>query len=282
MRSHCATNFLEQLVSDANPYHPPATEEKTPATARTWLKPIILAGVVIGLFVAAQFVPIGEYLGAFLEFAEGLGVWGLILLAVVYVIATVFMLPGSILTLGAGFAFGLVKGTLAVMAGSVLGALAAFLVGRYFARGFVEQKAKENPKFNAIDRAVEREGFKIVLLTRLSPVFPFNLLNYLFSITKVRTRDYFLASWLGMIPGTIMYVYLGAAAKDLTQILTGNLEGGIWQKVLLGVGLAATIAVTVYVTRIARKALREYAPDAVEGKPGEGETPAEPSTHQDA
>ena len=196
----------------------------------------------------------------FLDFTKSLGYWGLALLAVVYVIATIFMLPGSILTLGAGFAFGLVKGTVAVMAGSVFGALAAFLIGRYVARDFVEKKANENPRFQAIDEAVERSGFKIVLLTRLSPVFPFNLLNYLFAITKVRTRDYFLGSWLGMIPGTLMYVYLGTAANDLTQIATGNVEKGWAYYSLIGGGLVATIIVTVIITRIATSALREKLP----------------------
>ena len=246
-----------------------AEEEKKPTT-RGWLKLAILAGAVIGLFVASRFLPLGEYLGAFLDYTKSLGVLGLVLLALVYIVATVFMVPGTILTLGAGAAFGLVQGTLAVMVGSVLGALAAFLVGRYFARDFVEQKARENPRFNAIDRAVEREGFKIVLLTRLSPVFPFNLLNYLFSITKVRTRDYFFASWLGMVPGTIMYVYLGAAAGNLTQVVAREVEkdaadelfwGIGWQDLLWGVGLLATVVVTVYVTRIARAALNDYVED---------------------
>lgn len=230
-------------------------------------KLVALAIVIVALFVAFRFLPLGEYLGAFFEFVRSLGVWGPVVLAVVYIIATVFMFPGSILSLGAGFTFGLVKGVLAVMVGSVMGALAAFLLGRTVARDFVEQKASENPKFAAIDRAVEREGFKIVLLTRLSPVFPFNLLNYLFSITKVRTRDYFFATWIGMIPGIIMYVYLGAAAKNLAQILSGNVEGGLVQKALLGVGLVATILVTVYLTRLAREALKERVPDDVVENP---------------
>ena len=161
---------------------------------------------------------------------------------------------------------GLGSGTLAVMAGSVLGAMAAFFVGRTFARDFVEQKARQYPKFAALDAAVEREGFKIVLLTRLSPIFPFNLLNYLFSITKVRARDYFLASWIGMFPGTIMYVYLGYAATKLTQAAAGNSEKGWLEISCLIVGLRATVAVTGYVTRIARRALREYVPE----EPGDG------------
>ena len=225
------------------------------------VKLLVLIAVVLGLFATAKFLPLNEYLGEFFESIRSLGIWGPVILAVAYILATVFMVPGTILTLGAGFTFGLVQGFFAVSVGSTLGALAAFLVGRTMARGFVEQKAKQNPRFAAIDHAVEQQGFKIVLLTRLSPVFPFNLLNYLFSITNVRTRDYFLASWIGMIPGTIMYVYLGTAAKNLADLLGGNVEGGIGKKVLLGVGLLATIVVTVFVTRIARQAIAQYVPE---------------------
>lgn len=223
-------------------------------------KLVLFALAILGLFLAFKFLPLNEYLGRFFQTIQSLGVWGPVLLAAVYVVATVFMVPGTILTLGAGFAFGVVTGTIAVSIGSVLGALLAFLVGRTMARDFVEQKVKEFPKFAAVDQAVEKAGFKIVLLTRLSPVFPFNVLNYLFSITKVRTRDYFLASWIGMLPGTIMYVYFGTAVKNIADLVGGRFEGGTSQKVLLGVGLLATVAVTVYVTRVARAAIREFVP----------------------
>lgn len=240
-----------------------ATTNSTPASKSkaAAYKLALLVAVVVGLSAAFKFLPVNEYLAELLKYVESMGAWGPVILAVVYVVATVLMVPGSILTLGAGFTFGLVKGTIAVSTGATIGSLCAFLVGRTMARGFVEQKAAENPKFAAIDRATEAAGFKIVLLTRLSPVFPFNLLNYLFSITRVRTRDYFLASWIGMIPGTIMYVYLGSAAGDLTQLASGNTEKGTAQYILLGVGLVATIVVTVYITRIARQALAEYAPE---------------------
>jgi uncharacterized membrane protein YdjX (TVP38/TMEM64 family) len=244
-----------------------ATESTRPDAAdgkgsMNTLKILLLVVLVGGLLAAFKFLPINQYLGQFLSYVQALGIWGPILLAAAYIVATVLMVPGTILTLGAGFAFGLVGGVLSVMAGSVIGALCAFLVGRTMARGFVEQKARENPKFAAVDAAVETNGFKIVLLTRLSPIFPFNLLNYLFSVTNVRTRDYFFASWIGMFPGTVMYVYLGTAAKNLADLVSGNVEGGIGQKILLGVGLLATIIVTVYVTRLARQAIKEYVPES--------------------
>jgi uncharacterized membrane protein YdjX (TVP38/TMEM64 family) len=216
----------------------------------------VAAAVIAAVVAAALFLPVREWLLAFLGWSRGLGVWGPIALAGLYGVACVLFLPGSLLTLGAGFAFGLVRGLLAAMAGSLLGAAAAFLLGRTVARRWVEGRVAANPRFRAVDEAVGREGFKIVLLTRLSPVFPFNLLNYAFGVTRVSFRDYFFASWLGMFPGTVMYVYLGSAAQSLAELAAGGGGGATAQRVLLGVGLLATVAVTVVITRIARRALR--------------------------
>ena len=153
-------------------------------------------------------------------------------------------------------------GTVTVSIASTLGAAAAFLLGRTLLRDTIEKKVQGNPKFAAVDGAVKDNGFKIVMLTRLSPAFPFTLLNYMYGLTKVSFRDYFFASWIGMLPGTIMYVYLGSAAQNLAAVAAGDVEGGTGgQKALLYVGLAATIAVTVVITRVARKALAEAVPD---------------------
>ena len=230
----------------------------TASKPRHLLRIATFAVILIGLFIATRFLPIGKYLTDFLEYVRSLGYLGYALFLVVYVAATVLMVPGLILTLGAGFVFGLLRGTILVSLSSVLGAVLAFLVGRYFARSFVEQKAQDYPKFAAVDRAVEDSGFKMVLLTRLSPLFPFNALNYLFGVTNVRLRDYFLASWIGMLPGTIMYVYFGTLAKNLADLARGKYEGGTAEKVFLVAGLLVTIGVTVYVTRLARTAIREH------------------------
>jgi len=121
----------------------------------------------------------------------------------------------------------------------------------------VARQIAGNPKFKAIDEAVAREGWKIVLFTRLSPIFPFNLLNYAFGLTNVSLRDYFFASWLGMIPATITYVYIGSLAGNLARVGAGGRAPTTGEWVLYAVGLAATVAVTVFVTRLARKALAE-------------------------
>jgi len=223
---------------------------------------LIAAMTVAALVILALTgLPVRDSLARLLAWTEGLGVWGPIVVVVAYVAASVFLLPGSILTLGAGFLFGVVKGTVLVSVASTLGACAAFLVGRTIARDWVERKIAANRRFGAIDRAVGREGFRIVLLTRLSPVFPFNLLNYAFGLTKVAFRDYALASWIGMIPGTVMYVYLGSAAQSLTAVAAGKAEGAGAEQIIFWAGLVATAAVVVLVTRIARRALEEAAPE---------------------
>ncbi|MHC5933621.1 TVP38/TMEM64 family protein [Nostoc sp.] len=192
-----------------------------------------------------------------LQWIDSLGTLGAIAFIALYIIATVAFFPGSILTLGAGVIFGAVWGSLYVFIGATLGATAAFLVGRYLARGWVAGKIADNKKFAAIDQAVGREGLKIVLLTRLSPIFPFNLLNYAFGITGVSLKDYFIGS-VGMIPGTIMYVYIGSLAGNLAMIGTeAQPTNPTLQWTIRILGLIATVAVTVYVTQIARKALEE-------------------------
>jgi len=198
-----------------------------------------------------------EILTRALDGMAGLGSLGMIVFVLIYIAACVFLVPGSILTLGAGAVFGVVKGSFLVSIGATLGATAAFLVGRYLARGWVSRKIEGNSTFKTIDEAVAREGWKIVGLTRLSPIFPFALLNYAFGITKVSLRDYFFASWIGMLPGTIMYVYLGSLAGSLATLGAEGRARTPAEWALYGVGLLATLGVTVVVTKIAKKALSE-------------------------
>ncbi len=198
-----------------------------------------------------------EILRNALQWIDGLGAVGAIAFMIVYIVATVAFIPGSVLTLGAGVVFGVVLGSIYVFIGATIGATGAFLVGRYLARGWISQKIAGNEKFAAIDNAVGREGLKIVLLTRLSPVFPFNLLNYALGITGVSLKDYVIGS-VGMIPGTIMYVYLGSLAGNIATI--GSAEQPTNPAITWAIriiGFIATVAVTVYVTKVARKALDE-------------------------
>ena len=238
------------------------------------------AGLVVGLAAAligstiVLYVP--EYrsafntrLGEFLEAVRKLDGWGPVIIGAAYIPACLLFIPGSPLTLFGGFAFGgtfrgLAVVTACISLGSTLGASAAFLVGRTAARQWIEKKIAGNERFRALDAAVGSQGFKVVLLTRLSPVFPFNLLNYAFGLTRVSFRDYVLASWIGMLPGTIMYVYLGSTAGQLADVLAGTITKSPAQQMLFYAGLAATVVVTIFITRVSRRALAAVAPVPIE------------------
>lgn len=239
-------------VTDSNSEVPSSTlpEGKRRRSGVRWVA--LLVGVVILITLLAVF-DVRALLGEGLALIERLGPWGPILFIVAYVVATVLFLPGSVLTLGAGAVFGVVWGSVYVSIGSTLGATCAFLVGRYLARDWVASRIQGNERFRTIDRAVAEEGWRIVGLTRLSPVFPFSLLNYAFGLTRVSLKGYVLASWIGMMPGTVMYVYLGSLAR--AGAAGQQRTPAEWA--LYGVGLVATLAVTVVITRIARRALAQ-------------------------
>ena len=194
-----------------------------------------------------------------LESIESLGSIGAVAFIGIYIIATVAFLPAFILTLGAGVLFGVWLGSVYVFIGATVGSIAAFLVGRYLIRDWVVSKIASNDKFTAIDRAVGKEGLKIVLLTRLSPIFPFNLLNYAFGVTGVSVKDYIIGS-IGMIPGTMMFVYIGSLAGNLALIGTdAQPTNPTVQWTIRIFGFIATAAVTIYVTRVAKQALSQLA-----------------------
>jgi rSAM/selenodomain-associated transferase 2 len=174
-----------------------------------------------------------------------------------YVLAAVLLVPGSILTLAAGFLFGLPLGVALTSVGSVLGAAAAFVVGRFWARDWVAQHIAARPRFNALDAVTRTDGFMIVLLARLSPLIPYNLLNYGLSITAVRFLDYVLATWIGMLPATVLYVYTGSLAKSFSISTSAGRAPSWAAHSLLAIGLAATVALTLLIARRATRVLRE-------------------------
>lgn len=209
---------------------------------------VLILAAIVATFV---FLPVGEILKSATSAIDSLGIWAPIAFIALYAISVVFFVPGSVLTAASGTLFGVFWGSVYVSIASVLGATMAFLVGRYFARHWVEKRIVGNEEFEAIDGAVANEGWKIVGLTRLSPVFPFTLLNYAYGITRVKLSHYVLASWIGMMPGTVLYVYLGSLGKAASEAQTKSpVEWAIYV-----VGLLATIAVTFFVTRLARRAL---------------------------
>lgn len=226
-------------------------------------RPGLPVGRVLGTLVAiAALVAIGRlaggYIDPFREWVDGLGAVGPLVFAAVYAAAVVAFVPGSALTIAGGLVFGVVEGAIVVFTGATVGATLAFLVARYLARDLVEKRIAGNRRFAAIDRAIGHEGRKIVFLLRLSPVFPFTLLNYALGLTKVRLFDYVLAS-LGMIPGTILYVYLGSLGAEAASAAAGGADTG--RTAIAVLGFLATLVVTVLVTRVARRALDDAAGD---------------------
>jgi uncharacterized membrane protein YdjX (TVP38/TMEM64 family) len=230
--------------------------EKKGAVARL----IALTVIVIALFLAMKFLPVQHWLRSFNDWVGQMGLAGIFIFIAVYAAATVLLAPGVILTIGAGFAFGLWKGFLAVSAGATLGASLAFLVARFVARDKIEAMARRNTKFQRIDNAIGKQGAKLVFLLRLSPVIPFNLSNYFYGLTAVKFWPYVRASWIGMMPGTFLYVYIGTAGKAAVAAAGGEAVKHGWQYwTFMSIGLVATIVVTIWVTKIARDALKKTA-----------------------
>jgi len=210
------------------------------------------AGLAAAALLAAwRLLPIEQWMESLQEWVTGRGVAGGVLYGAVYVLGALLFVPGSILTLGAGYVFGLVYGTVLVSLASVTAAALAFLIARHLARERVEKAARGNEKFRAIDGAIEKNGWKVVGLLRLSPIVPFSLSNYFYGLTAIGFVPYVLASWVGMLPGTFLYVYLGSVGGNLGE----KKSAGEWA--LLGGGLVATIVVTVLLTLVAKKELKK-------------------------
>jgi uncharacterized membrane protein YdjX (TVP38/TMEM64 family) len=236
----------------------PATTTTTSDPEAAGGLPITKVAIGIATLVGLYFLSktAGGYIPQFNAWVESLGFWGPLVFIAGYAAAVVGFVPGSLLTAAAGAIFGVVAGTAYVFVAASIGATLAFLVSRYAARSAIEAKMRGNERFAAIDRAVADQGRKIVFLLRLSPVFPFSLLNYAIGLTRVKLADYVIACF-GMLPGTVLYVYLGKVAGDAVAVAGGAQSKTAAEWAFIGTGLLVTIIVTVYVTRIARKALDE-------------------------
>lgn len=224
----------------------------------SFFKVTLLLTLVIAIVVACYTLPVEKMLKDFLVWVkEDLGPWGPLVLAVAYIPLTVLAVPASILTLGGGYLFGLPVGFIADSIGATIGAAAAFLLGRTIGRSFVISKLKDYPKFQAVAVAIQRSGFKIVLLLRLVPLLPFNMMNYLLSVTPVSLLEYVLASWLGMMPITFALVYVGTTLKDLSDVTHGWGEFSKTRWAFLVLGLLVSVLLMICVTRVAKKALEK-------------------------
>jgi uncharacterized membrane protein YdjX (TVP38/TMEM64 family) len=224
---------------------------------------LLVAAVVVCRFC----LPLESYYRAYLHAVHDWGPWGAVCLALSYIPCCLLFLPSVVLTLGAGFTYGFVAGTVINSVGLTMGSTAAFLAGRTLGRGWIERRVRADPKFAAIDRMLGRQGFRIVLLMRLSPLFLFDLTSYALGLTEVPLGQYVLATWLGKLPEALLIIYIGAAAKNMAA---GRVRIGAMEPILTALGLIAAVAAVLYITRLARRALREAA--------GEGPLPAGPET----
>lgn len=234
----------------SEPRDDPAQSNKT--------KILKLAAIVGGLIIFIALTrQLGGYIPQLAGWVENQGALGPLIFIAAYVVGVVAFLPGALLTLTGGALFDLAQGTVYVFIAAVIGSSLAFLAARYIARGMIEERLRDHPRFAALDSAVGEQGLKIVFLLRLSPAFPFNFMNYALGVTRVSFRDYLIAS-LGMLPGTLLYVYYGKVAGHAAALAAGAaVDKDSAYYVVLALGLVATIAVTAIVTRLARKALAE-------------------------
>lgn len=214
-------------------------------------------GVLILILAAAvYFLNRYDLLEKMLGWIEGFGVWGPVLFVGLFIVACLFMVPSFIFTFSSGVLFGFGQGAWLSLAGNALGSFAVFLTGRYLARDFVEKRFRGSTQFIRISEALRKKGWKVIVLARLSPVFPFAIGNYAFGTTQIPARHYLFASVLGTIPSTLLYSYLGFITGGLAAFQSsGRIR--TWQEwAVLGLGLIATFALAWYLRRIAEKDLR--------------------------
>jgi uncharacterized membrane protein YdjX (TVP38/TMEM64 family) len=213
------------------------------------LKPMALILALVVLMILAKVFNLGDRLGELRGWIHSLGAFGPVVYMVIYTAAVVLAIPGSVITVMAGVLFGSVLGTAVVSVGSTAGASLAFLIARHIARDSVAQRFSTNEKFAHLDQLTKKHGAIIVAITRLIPIFPFNLLNYGFGLTQVPFRTYVLWSWICMLPGTVLFV-VGADA-----VTSGISEGRIpW---VLIVVFAVTVVLIVFLVSRAKKKLHE-------------------------
>ncbi|MFA6955199.1 MAG: TVP38/TMEM64 family protein [Thermoanaerobaculia bacterium] len=222
----------------------------------------VAVAVIVALVVVIRLLPTDEWLRALQEYVRSLGAVGWVVYALVYALCCVLFVPASLLTLGAGAIFGLVEGTIVVVIGATLGAVASFLLARTVMRSRIEAMTASNPKFRALDRAIGKEGAKIVLLIRLAPVFPFTYINYAFGLTGVRTLPYTLATLFGIIPATFAFVYLGSSGAAAA---TGTTD--TTRTIINIAGALLALLATIFVARVATRAIRRAGLDDAASDP---------------
>jgi len=221
-----------------------------------FLRIAIGIAVLAAAIVVVRLLPVSQWLTQLQTYVRGAGALGYVVYTIVYAIVGLFF-PAVVLTVGAGAIFGVIGGTLVALAGATLTATTAFLLARTVLRSRVERFVASRPKFAAVDRAVARDGARIVLLVRLAAVFPFLFVNYAFGLTGIKTGPYVLATVLGILPAGVVFVYLGAAGAALaTQTAAA--------KAVLIAGAVIAVIVSIFISRLAARAIREAGADPLQ------------------
>ena len=205
------------------------------------LKPVIVIGIMATIYFLFRYYGLTAYINLknvhkIKEWVSEFGIIAPLVYICIYIVATLFFLPGSPITVLSGIAFGPLWGVVYVWVGATIGVSLAFLVARYAARSLVENWVSGNAQFRKIDEKVEQEGWRILMFTRLVPIFPFNLQNYAYGLTKIKFATYVLVSAIFMLPGTIAYVQIGGA------LVSG--EGNL-RKTLIYLSIAGVLIVLV-------------------------------------
>jgi uncharacterized membrane protein YdjX (TVP38/TMEM64 family) len=213
-----------------------------------WVKAAVVLGVIAAFIVAMRMLPVVEWLTAFQTWVRGVGPAGYVLYGLVYIVCCIFIIPALALTLGSGAIFGFVGGAVLNVIAATVGATAAFLLARTVLRHRVEKMTANNAKFRALDRAITREGTKIMWLARLSGFPPFTWANYAFGLTGVALGPYVLTTFFGIIPGTIAFTWAGAAGAAALS--------GRGNRILLIVTAVGAVLVSAFIARIATQAIR--------------------------
>ncbi len=224
---------------------------------------IVISSVLLFALVGALFYFQEKFhVVSFLEWLDGLGAWAPILFILVEMVVVVFILPGFglILALGGGFMFGVLKGTLYIAIGTTLGAAFAFMIARHFFGERTLRFILTHSKFKLVNDELSRKGWKIVLLTNLVPLFPFKLSHYFFGLTGFSLRDLVIGVFFGIMPITITNAYIGSLASDLSTLGLRSSSRTQADWVIYGIGLVVMIALVVYITHLARRALDKYIP----------------------
>lgn len=210
--------------------------------------------MLLAIIAALRFLPAGVWFRQFQGYVHRLGPIGYAVYVLVYAVAGLFF-PASILTLGAGALFGVVAGSIVVAVGATLAATMAFILARTILRQRIERMAAGNPKFRAVDAAIGREGVKIVFLVRLSAVFPFVFINYAFGLTAIRLVPYIVTTFVGILPLTVAFVYLGAAGAA-----AGTQSSAKTAITIAGAVIA--LGVSIFVGKLASSAIRRAGIDS--------------------